>query len=84
MAAEGLRIRMLKTVHSSHLFLALTGTPMDTFLLEGHEYDATANNNAAIAGICDNGQILGVKPGEFEFIKAPEWVLKIWKEQGLL
>ena len=43
MAAEGLSIRMLKTVHSSHLFLALTGTPMDTFLLEGHEYDATAN-----------------------------------------
>lgn len=84
MATEGLRIKMLKTVCVDRFFGAVTKTPADTFLLEGHEYAATANRNAAIAGICDNGQILGVKPGEFEFIEAPEWVLRNWREQGLL
>lgn len=84
MATEGLRIKMLKTVCVDYFFGAVTKTPVDTFLLEGHEYAATANCNAAIAGICDNGQILGVKPGEFEFIEAPEWVLAIWQEQGFL
>lgn len=75
---------MLKTICVDRFFGALMETPADTFLLEGHEYDATANNNAAIAAVCNNGQILGVKPGEFEFVKAPEWVLRVWREQGLL
>jgi hypothetical protein len=27
--------------------------------------------------LCANGEYLGVKPGEFEFIEAPKWVLDI-------
>jgi hypothetical protein len=41
------------------------------------EYQAISNKNGAISGLCENGEYLGVKPGEFEFVEAPEWVLKI-------
>lgn len=84
MATEGLRIKMLKTLRPNSFFFIATGTPVDTVLIEGHEYAATANSNAAVAGICDNGQTIGVRPGEFEFVEAPEWVLRIWRNQGLL
>ena len=69
-------IRMLKTVRPDLAFLAKPGT----ILHGGSEYAATSNHHGAICGICENGEALGVKPGEFEFVEAPEWVLKIWKE----
>ena len=68
-------IRMLNTVRPDMPFMEKPGT----ILRRGMEYPATVNKNAAICGICENGEALGVKPGEFEFVVAPEWVLKIWK-----
>lgn len=69
-----MRIRMLANVRPDLLFLARPGT----ILRAGQEYEATANPNAAICGICDNGVHLGVKPGDFVFVEAPAWVLDVW------
>jgi len=49
-----------------------------SILKYGEEYDAISNPNGAISGICANGAVLGVRPGEFEFLTAPDWVLRIW------
>ena len=68
-------IKMLTTVRPDILFLAEPGS----VLREGKEYEAVSNKHGAISGICENGRILGVKPGEFEFVEAPEWVLKLWE-----
>ena len=68
-----IRIKMLKTV-----ILDLPFFESKIILHRGKEYDATSNDYGAISGICDNGQVLGVKPGEFEFVYAPVWVLNIW------
>ena len=63
---------MLETVRG-HPFIA----PPGTILRAGKKYEAKTNKNGAISGLCDNGEYLGVKPGEFEFIEAPQWVLDI-------
>lgn len=71
-----MRIKMLENVIPYLPFLAKQGT----FLCAGAEYEARANKNGAISALCENGEYMGVKPGEFEFVEAPEWVLEIWKE----
>lgn len=71
-----IRIRMLKNVRPDLLFLAKP----ETILRQDLEYEAKSNQNGAISGLCDNGEYLGVKPGEFELISAPEWVLAIHRE----
>ena len=43
---------------------------------KGDIYDAMSNPYGAIFAIMKNGKTLGIKPGEFEFIEAPEWVLE--------
>lgn len=73
-----IRIRMLQNVRPDLIFLAKPGT----ILRVGLEYDGMTNQNGAISGLCENGEYLGVKPGEFEFIKAPEWVLAIHNGLG--
>lgn len=73
---EGIRIRMRQNVRPDLLFI-MPCKP-GTILRAGMEYSAISNPNGAISGLCDNGECLGVKPGEFEFVEAPEWVLKIW------
>lgn len=70
-----IKIRMLETVRPDLPFLAKPGT----VLVQGKEYDAEANKHGAVSGICENGDYLGVKPGEFEFVSAPEWLLKMWE-----
>ena len=45
-------------------------------------YDATANKNGAVSGITEEGIAIGVKPGEFEFVEAPEWLKKIHANVG--
>lgn len=70
-----MRIRMLENVMADLLFVAKP----ETLLCAGGEYEAKANRNGAISALCDNGEWLGVKPGEFEFVEAPEWVMKIWE-----
>ena len=52
-------------------------SPTGTILRGGVRYAGKTNPNGAISGLCGNGEWLGVKPGEFKFIKAPEWVLRI-------
>ena len=76
---DKIRIRMLKAVIPDFYLLARPGT----LLLTGKEYDAVSNRNGAISGICENGEKLGVKPGEFEFVSAPEWILKIHGKVGV-
>ena len=70
-----IRIRMLKTVRPDFLFMAKPGT----ILRADEECNAVSNQYGAISGISENGERLGVKPGEFEFVEAPDWVLDIWK-----
>lgn len=76
---DTIKIRMKKTVRPDFPLgiIGLLGEKPGTILRAGMEYQATSNKNGAISGLCDNGEYLGVKPGEFEFVKAPEWVLKI-------
>lgn len=69
-----MEIRMIKTVRPDLIFLAKPGT----ILRCGEEYDANSNSHGAISGICENGEALGVRPGEFEFVSLPEWVFNIW------
>lgn len=44
------------------------------------EYPAGCNKNGAVHVKLPEDKTLGVKPGEFEFIKAPAWLLELWKE----
>ena len=67
---------MIKNVRPDFPFGVVSGKP-GTILRSGMEYSAISNPHGAICGICENGEHLGVKPGEFEFIDAPEWILKI-------
>lgn len=66
---------MLQNVRPELIFLAKPGT----ILRAGEEYPAKSNKNGAISGLCQNGEYMGIKPGEFEFTAAPQWVLEIWK-----
>jgi predicted nucleic acid-binding Zn-ribbon protein len=43
---------------------------------EAGVYEATSNPQGAISVILENGKRLGIRPGEFEFIEAPAWVLE--------
>lgn len=65
-------IKMLRNVRADY-FLAKHGT----ILRYDNEYEAKSNKYGAISGLCDNGEWLGVKPGEFEFVEAPDWIIKI-------
>lgn len=76
MPEETIRIKMRKTVRPDLMFLTEPGT----VLFKGEEYPAVSNKHGAISGVCENGKQLGVRPDEFEFIEAPDWVLKIWEE----
>ena len=72
-----IQIRMLRTVRPELLFLAKPGT----VLHEGEVYEAKANVHGAVSGLCANGEYLGVKPGEFVFVQAPDWLIDIWKKE---
>lgn len=78
-SANKIRIRMLVNILPDVIpgtFKLLGGKP-GTVLQAGREYEAQSNKNGAISGLCENGEYMGVRPGEFEFVEAPEWVLKI-------
>lgn len=53
-------------------------SPPGTILRAGVEYEAVSNKHGAISGICENGERLGVKPGEFAFVSAPSWIVQLW------
>jgi len=77
---DKIKIRMLQNVRPD-FFLGLISAKPGTILRSGMEYEATTNKNGAICGICENGEALGVKPGEFEFVEAPEWLLNVHRKQ---
>jgi hypothetical protein len=81
MEPEKIKIRMIKNVRPDLMFGMQMGKP-GTILRHGFTYQGTSNKHGAICGLCGNGEILGVKPGEFEFVEAPEWVLEIWKKHN--
>jgi hypothetical protein len=72
---EKIRIRMIQDVNPDFPFLLSQDERKNTYLLKGQDYDAMTNPQGAISAICDTGVHLGVKPNEFEFLEAPEWVL---------
>jgi hypothetical protein len=65
-------IEMTMTVRPDLSHLAKPGT----ILRAGHRYQAISNRRGIISAFCHNGEKLGVKPGEFRFILAPEKILK--------
>lgn len=75
---DSIRIRMRHTVRPDFLFIAKPGT----VLRYGETYAATANKNGAVSGICENGEALGVVPGEFDFVELPQWLADIWDREG--
>ena len=83
-----IRIKMLETVCPYQDFgvlgrlMAARDGAEDRALLAGEVYDATANKNGAVSGITEEGIAIGVKPGEFEFVEAPEWLKKIHANVG--
>lgn len=85
---QKIRIKMLETVCPYQDFgvlgrlIAARDGAKDRALLAGEVYDATANKNGAVSGITEEGIAIGVKPGEFEFVEAPEWLKKIHANVG--
>lgn len=76
-----IEIQMLKTVTPDALPGVYRRDP--SYVLEmGEIYYARSNKNGAISGICSNGRLLGVKPGEFRFLRAPAWVVDLWRKYG--
>lgn len=74
-----IRIKMLKTVKAEIPPYFEFGFPglRDTDLIAYKDrlYYATSNRNGAISAIIGD-KLLGVKPDEFEFVRAPAWVLE--------
>ena len=73
-----MKIRMLMTVRPDFP-LIVTSLP-GTILHVSEVYEATSNKNGAITAICANGERLGVKPCEFEFVSLPQWVYDKWAD----
>ena len=69
-----MKIRMIKDVRSEIPILSASRT----VLKFGKTYDATANKHGAVCGRCDNGELIGVRPGEFEFVELPKWLYDKW------
>jgi hypothetical protein len=72
---DKIRVKMLR-----HVFGCGFVCPPGTVAKGGMEYEGSSNQNGAISAILPNGEKLGLKPGEFEFLEAPEWVLRIWAQ----
>lgn len=70
---DKIRVRLLHNVRGLSYI-----SPPGTIAREEHEYEGYSNPNGAISAILPNGEKLGLMPGEFEFLEAPEWVLRIW------
>lgn len=77
-----IRIRMKTNVQPD----VLPGIPSlakpGMILRAGREYEAEANRNGAVIALCENGERMGVKPGEFEFLEVPKWLQNIWEDNA--
>ena len=74
-----MKIKMLMTVRPDFPFHIIS--PPGTILRVNGVYDAESNKLGAITAICANGERLGVKPCEFEFVSLPKWVYDIWANE---
>lgn len=63
------KIRMAKTLYPDEVCGISLGKP-GTMLELDQVYFCWVNSHGAVAGWCDNGEKLGVKPGEFDVV---EW-----------
>lgn len=66
------KIRMLDTVYPDAicgLSIEQMGSRRDTVLQFGMEYPCWVNSYGAVSGVCANGEMLGVKPDEFEVVE---------------
>lgn len=63
-----MKIKVLKTVQPDFPFW-FHCVPFDTVLVCGEVYQAVRGKSGAVCGICENGQMLGVKPEEFEVVQ---------------
>lgn len=63
------KIKMAKTLYPDEIAGFKLGKP-GTMLELNMVYDCWVNSHGAVAGYCDNGEKLGVKPGEFDVV---EW-----------
>ena len=61
-----MKIKMKETVRPDFPFNL---QKPDNVLVAGQTYEATQNKYGAVCGICENGEPLGVKPGEFEVVE---------------
>ena len=75
--ADEITIKMLETVRGGEGMVSILKINPGTILREGKIYPAKSNKNGAVSGLCDNREWLGIKPGEFRFVVAPDWLLKI-------
>lgn len=64
-----IRIKMLKTVRPAFHTIYCPIRP-GTVLYAGRIYQATTAESGCFCGICDNGELLGVQPGEYEVVDA--------------
>jgi hypothetical protein len=62
------KIKMAKTLYPDLPWMP--GIKPGTMLELNMVYDCWVNSHGAVAGWCDNGEKLGVKPGEFDVV---EW-----------
>lgn len=69
-----MKIKMLEDVRPDLPFLSAPGT----ILRFGKIYEASANKHGAVCGKCENGEMLGVRPGEFAFVSLPKWLYDKW------
>ena len=63
------KIKMAKTLYPDEIEGISLGKP-GTMLELNMVYECWVNSHGAVAGYCDNGEKLGVKPGEFDVV---EW-----------
>jgi hypothetical protein len=64
-----MRIKMAKTLYPDEVYGINLGKP-GTMLELDQVYACWVSIHGAVAGWCDNGERLGVKPGEFDVV---EW-----------
>ena len=63
------KIKMAMTLYPDRVCGISCGKP-GTMLELDQVYDCWVNMNGAVSGLCANGELLGVKPGEFDVV---EW-----------
>ena len=69
-----MKIRMIKEVRSDIPVFSTSRNVLEF----GKTYGATANKHGAVCGRCDNGELIGVRPGEFKFVELPKWLYDKW------